>query len=443
MFDTLFSHFDANAVLDILSHLMTSRSSILIVSKRIDLLTPIAEAILALLFPLRLVEHVYIPVLPPSAQHARYLRSPIPLFAGIHTSALDLVFSADHSATPNIVICHADTGKVIPPIVNDGSKIATIPGFIRRVAARDIQRHVHLVKEGHVTVDAPRVRTSTLRMFCALIDGFTPRVLSLSIEEDLEEAWIVGGSKSEDRVFQEVKNEEFYRQLFESSMWISFVHEYLYESTQREAQLDVFDRYRSIWTSPEETRGEDISRVLFPWGRERSSKSEEDDEPIRISLSEIVEKELGDICRRVLGNAAVCEDGEEEKVEDESLKEEEKHEENKKHEEKNIVMKANRVEAAEEIKEEDLSALEKIRRKLALAKLRVEQEKAKLNQVVLSRSPVRDNRNRVVSFALPEGSFGNEEDDSYGGCDSMSSGGFSSSEEEKTEERNYQKTMTM
>jgi len=128
MFDTLFSHFSAQSVLDILSHLMTSRSSVLIVSKRIDLLTPITEAILALLFPLRLVAHVYIPVLPPSAQYAGYLRSPIPLFAGIHTSAMVHVSSAG-----NNVICHADTGKIIPPIVSDGSKLVTIPGFISRV----------------------------------------------------------------------------------------------------------------------------------------------------------------------------------------------------------------------------------------------------------------------------------------------------------------------
>ena len=178
-----------------------------------------------------------------------------------------------------------------------------MPGFISRVAARDMSRHIHNVQEGHVTVDVPRIRTAICRMFCALMDGFTPRVLALSIEEDavLENDWIFGHCKDDRVIIEEARKEEFYRQLFESAMWVSFVHEYLYETRDREAQLDVFDRYRSIWTKPEESRGDDVSRVLFPHGR----KSVDLDEEIKVSLGKVMEQKLSEICRRVF-----CDDDE-------------------------------------------------------------------------------------------------------------------------------------
>ena len=328
-------------------------------------------------------------------QYARYLHSPIPLFAGIHTSAVDLVFSADHTATPNLVLCNVDTGKIIPPIVSDKNKtkIVTMPGFISRVAARDLSRHIHNVQEGHVTVDVPRIRTAICRMFCALMDGFTPRVLALSIEEDsaLENDWIFGHRKDDRAIIEEARKEEFYRQLFESAMWVSFVHEYLYETRDREAQLDVFDRYRSIWTSPEETRGDDVSRVLFPHGR----KSVDLDEEIKVSLGKVMEQKLSDICRRVFcDDDGGGDDGDEEK------------------------------------EEEDLSALDAIRKKLQIAKMRVRAEQEKLEAVVSS-APLRED---AVSSApsrketAVEKAHDHEKVDDEGNT-SESSGGFSDDEE--------------
>ena len=320
-------------------------------------------------------------------QYARYLHSPIPVFAGIHTSAVDLVFSADHTVTPNVVLCHVDTGKVVPSIVSDRSttKIATIPGFISRVAARDMTRHIHAVQEGHVTVDVPRIRTAICRMFCALMDGFTPRVLVLSIEDDseLENDWISGHCKNDRSILEDVKKEEFYRQLFESAMWVSFVHEYLYEIRDREAQLDVFDRYRSIWTSPEETRGGDVSRVLFPHAR----KSVDMDEEIKVSLGKVMEQKLSNICRRVF-----CE-----KVDDDN-------------------------DDGKGKEEGDLNTLDAIREKLKAAKMRVKMKEKELDAAVSAAAPLRES---IVEKPSCSGS----KDD--GGETSESSGGFSDDDDDE------------
>ena len=279
------------------------------------------------------------------------------------------------------------------------TKIVTMPGFISRVAARDMSRHIHNVQEGHVTVDVPRIRTAICRMFCALMDGFTPRVLALSIEEDsaLENDWIFGHRKDDRAIIEEARKEEFYRQLFESAMWVSFVHEYLYETRDREAQLDVFDRYRSIWTTPEETRGDDVSRVLFPHGR----KSVDLDEEIKVSLGKVMEQKLSEICRRVF-----CDDDD----------------------------------GGEDKEEEDLSALDAIRKKLQIAKMRVRAEQEKLEAVVSS-APLREDavssapvREATISSApsrketTVEKTHDDKKMDDEGNT-SESSGGFSDDED--------------
>jgi hypothetical protein len=206
------------------------------------------------------------------------------------------------------------------------------------------------------------------------MDGFTPRVLALSIEEDavLENDWIFGHCKDDRVIIEEARKEEFYRQLFESAMWVSFVHEYLYETRDREAQLDVFDRYRSIWTKPEESRGDDVSRV-FPHGR----KSVDLDEEIKVSLGKVMEQKLSEICRRVF-----CDD-----------------------------------DGGEEKEEEDLSALDAIRKKLQIAKMRVRAEQEKFEAVVSSAPLMRE---ETVVEKVRDEKEGNT---------SESSGGFSDDEE--------------
>lgn len=278
MFDMLFSYFSVNTILRMIGYLITSRS-LLVVSDKIDLLTPISEAIFALCFPMRL-DHIFIPVLPPSKQYAGYLRAPVPLFAGLHASAIDLVFSERSSV--NVVIANIDTGGLIPPI---GNKImsAHLPEDVVRITEREIRRHIQPVEtEGSaddgdkvfnrcpVVVDAPFVRTACVRMMCALLDGFSAKVLDLSVNgTDV----LVGGTDEDVRLYNRIKSDAFYEQLFQCQTWVNFVKEYLHHiqvSTSRQAQLDVFERYRSIWTTPEENCGR-LPVVLFPH-RDRSAE---------------------------------------------------------------------------------------------------------------------------------------------------------------------------
>ena len=52
-------------------------------------------------------------------------------------------------------------------------------------------------------------------MFCALMDRFTPRIFALSIEEDnpIENDWILGHSKKDREIFDEIRKDEFFVQL--------------------------------------------------------------------------------------------------------------------------------------------------------------------------------------------------------------------------------------
>eukprot|EP00939_MAST-03C_sp_MAST-3C-sp1_P004195 g4195.t1 len=337
MLDTLFSCFNVETVLELLSYMLTSHS-VLIVSNEIDLLTPISEALFSLMFPLRLA-HIYIPVLPPSEQYVGYLRAPVPLFAGLHTSALELVFS--DASQVNVVVANVDTGALIPPIGrcrfaresatrSDGADhpisaapVALIPDSIRRITAREIKPHIHpVVGDGderhrsHVTVDVHHVRTSCVRMMCALLDDFTPKMFDLSVNGQDP---LAGGCQGDAKRFARISRDPFYANLFESQTWVQFVEEYLCRvtlSAVRQAQLDVFERYRSVWTTPCENRGR-LPAILFPHIGEKDDdfegvvqkRGEESTFPIVVDIggAETTSRgmRVGDVERRLLSRELV------------------------------------------------------------------------------------------------------------------------------------------
>ncbi|KAF1775938.1 uDENN domain [Phytophthora cactorum] len=75
------------------------------------LLTPICEALCALLFPFSW-KHVFIPFLP--VKLIEYLQAPVPYFIGLHTSSLATRVGAEMFAS--CVVVHLDKDKVVSPI---------------------------------------------------------------------------------------------------------------------------------------------------------------------------------------------------------------------------------------------------------------------------------------------------------------------------------------
>ena len=148
---------------------------------------------------------------------------------------------------------------------------------------------------------------------------------------------------------------------------------------------------------------DDVSRVLFPHGR----KSVDLDEEIKVSLGKVMEQKLSEICRRVF-----CHDDDDDDGDDRD----------------------------EEKEEEDLSALDAIRKKLQIAKMRVRAEQEKLEAVVSS-APLREDavssapvREATISSApsrketTVEKTHDDEKVDDEGNT-SESSGGFSDDED--------------
>ncbi|ETL39276.1 hypothetical protein L916_09352 [Phytophthora nicotianae] len=75
------------------------------------LLTPICEALCALLFPFNW-KHVFIPFLP--VKLIEYLQAPVPYFIGLHTNSLATRVGAEMFAS--CVVVHLDKDKVVSPI---------------------------------------------------------------------------------------------------------------------------------------------------------------------------------------------------------------------------------------------------------------------------------------------------------------------------------------
>ncbi|KDO23460.1 hypothetical protein SPRG_11383 [Saprolegnia parasitica CBS 223.65] len=109
-FQLLFQHLSIKNIIFILNCMLLEQR-ILIHSSHHGLLTPVCEALCALLYPF-VWEHVYIPLLP--MKLIEYLQAPVPFFMGVHTSYLTTKSGADVFAS--CVVIHLDKDKVVRPI---------------------------------------------------------------------------------------------------------------------------------------------------------------------------------------------------------------------------------------------------------------------------------------------------------------------------------------
>ncbi|EQC42455.1 hypothetical protein SDRG_00190 [Saprolegnia diclina VS20] len=109
-YQLLFQHLSIKNIIFILNCMLLEQR-ILIHSSHHGLLTPVCEALCALLYPFAW-EHVYIPLLP--MKLIEYLQAPVPFFMGVHTSYLTTKSGADVFAS--CVVIHLDKDKVVRPI---------------------------------------------------------------------------------------------------------------------------------------------------------------------------------------------------------------------------------------------------------------------------------------------------------------------------------------
>ncbi|KAF4039831.1 dDENN domain [Phytophthora infestans] len=115
-FQMLFQCLSLKKVIYIVNCLLLEQR-VLVHSSHQGLLTPICEALCALLFPFSW-KHVFIPFLP--VKLIEYLQAPVPYFIGVHTSSLATRVGAEMFAS--CVVVHLDKDKVVSPIfpqVND------------------------------------------------------------------------------------------------------------------------------------------------------------------------------------------------------------------------------------------------------------------------------------------------------------------------------------
>ncbi|KAG7385512.1 ARS-binding factor 1 [Phytophthora pseudosyringae] len=117
-FRPLFQVLDLNNVLLVFS-CVALELKVVLCSKHIGLLTPVAEALLALLLPLSW-QGAYIPVLPTSLLDV--IEAPVPFLVGTHSDCLKQVAGR----TTNVVFVDLDHNRVIPA-VDDSGKTISVP----------------------------------------------------------------------------------------------------------------------------------------------------------------------------------------------------------------------------------------------------------------------------------------------------------------------------
>lgn len=109
-FQMLFQCLSLKNVIYVINCLLLEQR-VLVHSSHQGLLTPICEALCALLFPFTW-EHVFIPFLP--VELIEYLQAPVPYFIGLHTNSLTTRIGSEIFAS--CVVVHLDKDKVVSPI---------------------------------------------------------------------------------------------------------------------------------------------------------------------------------------------------------------------------------------------------------------------------------------------------------------------------------------
>ncbi|OQR94357.1 hypothetical protein ACHHYP_01447 [Achlya hypogyna] len=125
-FRTLFQVLDIPNVLTVMSCLLLEQK-VALCSKHLSLLTPIAETLMALLFPLAW-QGAYIPVLPSSLLDV--IDAPVPFLVGVHAKYL-----ATANRSSDVFFIDLDHNRVIPPR-NEHGQETVLPKMPERAAAK-------------------------------------------------------------------------------------------------------------------------------------------------------------------------------------------------------------------------------------------------------------------------------------------------------------------
>ncbi|EQC39951.1 hypothetical protein, variant [Saprolegnia diclina VS20] len=123
---SLFQVLDMNNVLTVVACLLLEQK-VALCSKHLALLTPIAETLLTLLFPLAW-QGAYIPVLPSSLLDV--IDAPVPFLVGVHSKYL-----ATASRSTDVFFIDLDHNRIIPPRNEDGIE-TVLPKMPERAATK-------------------------------------------------------------------------------------------------------------------------------------------------------------------------------------------------------------------------------------------------------------------------------------------------------------------
>ena len=168
----LLAHFDTGSILSLVSCLLAEQS-VLLHAQDLALLTPVCEALFALMFPFRW-PHVYVPVLPAALLES--LEAPVPFIIGIHS---ELVASVPGECLSRIVLVRVDTGSVVHPIAGAGTggmsehAVPPLPRTERLALARKLE--LACSSSSDRPWDYLLVRASFLDFYVSLIGRFFVR----------------------------------------------------------------------------------------------------------------------------------------------------------------------------------------------------------------------------------------------------------------------------
>jgi hypothetical protein len=137
---------------------MLLEQRILIHTIHLGLLTPVCEALCALMFPFTW-EHVYIPFLPVNL--IEYLHAPVPYLMGVHTSSLSTSVGAEIFAS--CLVVHLDKDKVISPMNMSSNHTSGIDFNLARLPMKEVDAVIEALSQ-YIPSPLSAVRREELSM---------------------------------------------------------------------------------------------------------------------------------------------------------------------------------------------------------------------------------------------------------------------------------------
>jgi pentatricopeptide repeat protein len=147
-FQIMFKLLSVNTVLKLFAAVLLERK-IVMCSSRLSVLTPVAQTLLALIFPLRW-SYAYIPVLPDAL--TGMIEAPMPVLVGIHTDNINHYISG----TEDIIIVDLDNDRITP--VN-GPALTPLPSRIASVLKKELEDHAGVQSIRRVSQDVDTLDT--------------------------------------------------------------------------------------------------------------------------------------------------------------------------------------------------------------------------------------------------------------------------------------------